>query len=439
MAFSLRGVMLPHRKNTEGMVPVVMPAPALVTIPTAGTIGADAKVCVKVGDEVKIGDLIAEQNGFVSSPVHASISGKITKISETVTSRGAICDLITIESDGLMQISEKVTPPTINSKEDFVSAVRDSGLVGLGGAGFPTYIKLSPKTPVDTLILNGAECEPYITSDSIVMSTRADDIREGISAVQKYLGIEKVIIGIEKNKPTAISKMREMASSMSGVSVKVLSERYPQGGEKVLVYHTTGRVAGYGKLPSDVGCIVMNTTTCATLGSFLKTGMPLVSKCITVDGSAVKEPKNVIAPIGTKLSDIFEFVGGFKEEPKKVIYGGPMMGMAVPTLEEPICKNNNAILAFSQKQAKLPQTTSCIRCGACVNHCPYGINPCAIEAAYRKNDLDEMQNAGVRLCMECGCCSYVCPANRPLVQTNRLGKAALLKRSAEQKKKEENK
>jgi len=438
MAFSLRGVMLPHRKNTEGFVPVQMPAPKFVTIPVAATIGKNAKVCVKVGDEVKVGDLIAEQDTVVSSPVHASVSGKVTKISQMVTARGDSCDVVTIESDGLNELSSKVAPPQINNREDFINAVRDSGLVGLGGAGFPTHVKLATKSEIDTLILNGAECEPYITSDSIVMSTRADDIKEGILAVQKYLEIPRVIIGIEKNKPAAIASMRNMAKDMDGVSVKVLSERYPQGGEKVLVYHTTGRVVKYAKLPSDVGCIVMNTTTCATLGTYLKTGMPLVAKCLTVDGSAVKEPKNIIAPIGTSLADIFEFAGGFKEEPKKVLYGGPMMGITVPSLEEPLCKNNNAALAFGQKQAKLPQTTSCIRCGACVNHCPFGINPAMIEAAYRKNDLDGMLDAGVRLCMECGCCSYVCPANRPLVQTNRLGKAALARRKAEEKKEEKN-
>lgn len=433
MAFSLKGVMLPHRKNTAGLLPVTMPDPALVTIPAAGNIGAPATVCVKVGDEVKIGDLIAEQNGFISSPVHASVSGKVVKITQAITSRGELADFVNIESDGLMQVSEKVMPPQINNKEEFISAVRDSGLVGLGGAGFPTYVKLMPKTPVDTLVINGAECEPYITSDSIIMSSRADDIKTGISAVQKYLEIKNVIIGIEKNKPTAIASMREMAKSMDGVRVKVLSERYPQGGEKVLIYHTTGRVVKLGQLPSDVGCIVMNSTTCATLGSFLKTGMPLVSKCVTVDGSAVKEPKNVIVPVGTRLSDLFEFVGGFKEEPKKIIFGGPMMGVSVPSLDEPISKNNNAVLAFTQEMAKLPETTSCIRCGACVNHCPFGINPAGIEAAYRRNDLDGMLDSGVRLCMECGCCSFVCPANRPLVQTNRLGKAALAKRDRQKK------
>ena len=433
MAFSLKGVMLPHRKNTAGKMPVMMPAPALVTIPVAGNMGAPATVCVQVGDEVKIGDLIAEQNGFISSPVHASVSGKVVKITQAITSRGDLADFINIESDGLMQISEKVAPPQINNKEEFIAAVRDSGLVGLGGAGFPTYVKLMPKTPVDTLVINGAECEPYITSDSIIMSTRADDIKTGISAVQKYLEIKNVIIGIEKNKPEAIASMREMAKGMDGVVVHVLGERYPQGGEKVLIYHTTGRVVKLGQLPSDVGCIVMNSTTCATLGSFLKTGMPLVSKCVTVDGSAVREPKNVIVPVGTKACDLFEFVGGFKEEPKKIIFGGPMMGVSVPSLDEPISKNNNAVLAFTQKMAKLPQTTSCIRCGACVNHCPFGINPAAIESAYRKNDLDGMLDAGVRLCMECGCCSFECPANRPLVQTNRLGKAALAKRDRQKK------
>ena len=438
MALSLRGVITPHRKSTANMPPQKLPAPASVTIPMSMHIGKPAAVCVRVGDIVKIGDKIGEADGFVSSDIFASVSGKVSKISEILLSNGSLSQAVVIESDGEMAVSENICPPTITNKEEFISAVRACGLVGLGGAGFPTHVKFSVNDDVniEEFIINGAECEPYITSDSVVMTERADDIKTAIEAAQKFLGVKKVIIGIEKNKPQAIAEMKKTASEMSGVEVKVLKSLYPQGGEKVLIYHTTGKVVKMGALPISVGCVVCNSTTMATLGAYLKTGVPLVSKCITVDGSAVAEPKNVIAPIGTSLSDIFSFCGGFKEEPRKILYGGPMMGISVPSIEAPVLKNTNAVLAFGEKEATLPKTTSCIRCGACVNHCPFGINPYAIANAFKVGDLDETEKLGVNLCMECGCCSFICPANRPLVQTNRLAKAALREIAAKEKKEE---
>lgn len=438
MALSLRGVITPHKKGTAKKSPTVLPAPESVSIPMLMHIGKPAKVCVKAGDVVKIGDRIGEADGFVSSNVFASISGKVSKIADVLLSNGSLGQAVVIESDGKMENSETLAPPVVTNKEEFISAVRESGLVGLGGAGFPTHVKFSvgDDVVIDELIINGAECEPYITADSVIMTERADDIKVAIEATQKFLSIKKVIIGIEKNKPEAIASMKKMASEMQGVEVKVLKSLYPQGGEKVLIYHTTGKVVKMGALPSSVGCIVCNSTTMATLGNYLKTGMPLVSKCVTVDGSAVGNPQNVIVPIGTSFIDIFNFIGGFNEEPKKVLYGGPMMGITVPNLDSPVLKNTNAILAFSAKDSRFPEPTNCISCGACVNHCPFGINPYAIARAFKVADLDEVERLGVNLCMECGCCSYICPANRPLVQTNRLGKLALKKRAQDSKKEE---
>ena len=440
MAFSLHGIHLPHRKNTADTSALKMEKVSKVTIPMGMHIGAPANPVVKVGDVVKKGTLIGEQNGFVSSPVYSSISGTVKEISEKLQSDGKKVPCIVIESDGENIIDESIMPPVVNNREELIEAVKKSGIVGLGGAGFPTFVKLSAQPEkIEELIINGAECEPYITSDSLTMTERAEDMAYALNAFKKHLGIKKIIIGIENNKKKAIASMNQMVKDIEGAQVKVLSSVYPQGGEKVLVYHLTGKVIPVGKLPLDVGCVVINCTTLAVIGEYLKTGMPLTEKCITVDGSAVNEPKNVIAPIGVSMADVFEFAGGFKEEPKKVIYGGPMMGISVTDMDAPILKNTNAILAFNEKDAKAPKETACIRCGACYNNCPFGISPVGIEKAYKTADTVGIKEAGAEACMECGCCSFVCPAHRPLVQTNKLAKAMLKEARSEEKAKEDNK
>lgn len=432
MGLTLRGVKIPHRKNTAGIPAKKIKTPASVTIPMVMHIGAPAKVCVKVGDAVKIGDLIGEQNGFVSSNIYASISGTVKKIGDILLSNGNKVEAVTIESDGLMEEKEGLAPVEINSKEELISAMQNCGLVGLGGAGFPTHVKFAADNDkFKELILNGAECEPYITSDSYNMENHADDIELAINTILKYIPFEKVIIGIENNKKNAIEKMREIAERNDKVSVKVLPPVYPQGGEKVLVYHTTGKVAGEGMLPIDVGCVVCNTTTMQTFGKYLKTGMPLVSKCVTVDGLAVCDGQNLIAPIGTSIRDLIDECGGFRDEPFKILYGGPMMGVTVYSIDSPILKNTNAILALTKKETRDSDMTACIRCGRCSEHCPFGINPAAISNAYNKGELDDCIRLGVNLCMECGCCSYICPARRPLVQNNRIIKAQLKNRKEE--------
>ncbi len=425
MAFHLRGVHVPHRKNTADKKPVKMAEVKTVRIPTAMHIGAPAVPVVKAGDEVFVGTLIAEQNGFVSSPVYSSISGKILKIEDALLSNGKTAPSVVIESDGEMKLSPDISVPQINSREELIDAIKKSGIVGLGGAGFPTYVKFVGEKPLDIeeLVINGAECEPYITSDSVTMTENTEDISYAIDILLKYMNIKKVIIGIENNKPNAIKAMKKMAEGRENIEVKSLPSLYPQGGEKVLVYHTTGKVIPLGGLPISVGCVVVNSSTVASIGKYLKTGIPLVERTVTVDGSAVANPQNVIAPIGTAISDVIEFCGGFKEEPAKILYGGPMMGISVPDINSPILKNTNAIIALVEKEAKLPDATACIKCGACVNHCPFGIDPRNIYAAYKTDDINEMEKAGTTLCMECGCCSFVCPANRPLVQRNKLAKA----------------
>ncbi len=433
MAFSLHGIKVPHRKNTASFTPVKVSASS-VTIPMAMHIGKPSTPVVKVGDLVKVGTLIGEQSGFVSSNIYSSVSGKVTKVQDMLLSNGSYAPAVTIESDGEMALDENIKAPVITDKESFINAVKQSGVVGLGGAGFPTSVKFSTDKELDYIIVNGAECEPYITSDTRTMVDRAEDIKTGLEYILKYSGAKKVIFGIEKNKKESIDRMRSVASQLNGAEVKAISVMYPQGGEKVLVYHTTGRVIGNGQLPADVGCIVLNCTTVATIGAFIKTGMPLVEKCITVDGGCVKEPKNVIAPIGTPIEKLFEFCGGLKSEPFKVLYGGPMMGIAVPDLSAPVLKQTNAVLALTSKECKKPQDTNCIRCGACINTCPFGIDPPLIAKSYRTGDIEGLKKAGAEICMECGCCAFGCPANRPIVQTNKLAKIKL--REAAQKEKE---
>ena len=433
MFFSLNGIHVPHRKNTADKPTILMTDVKSVTIPMAMHIGAPAIPTVKVGDYVKVGSLIAEAGGFVSAPIHASISGKVTKISDVLISTGSTVPAVTIESDGEMAKCEDLHVPEINSREDLLAAIKDSGVVGLGGAGFPTHVKFNvDPEKIKALVINGAECEPYITSDSLTMTNRVDDIEYALNALKQHFGIKRIIIGIEKNKKRAIQSMKRMASRVGGVEIKVLPSIYPQGGEKVLVYHTTKKVIPTGKLPIDVGCVVCNCTTIAVIGQYLKTGMPLVEKCVTVEGGAVKNRQNIIAPIGTSLADVFDFCGGLVCAPNKVIYGGPMMGITVPDLNAPVIKNTNAVLALTDKEARLPKTTACIRCGACTNTCPFGLAPAAIAGAFAKKDAAALDSLSVNTCMECGCCSFTCPANRPLVQTNKLAKQFLKEEKAKE-------
>ncbi len=436
MSFYLPGIHVPHRKNTIKQPTVKMDAPKTVTVPMSMHIGKPAVPTVKVGDFVKVGTKIGEADGKVSAPVFSSVSGKVAKISEYLLSNGSATVAVVIESDGEMTVDENVKAPVVTSREEFIAAVRESGVVGLGGAGFPTHVKLDvDPSRIEYIVVNGAECEPYITSDTVTMLTRADDIKCALIALNKWLGVKNVVIGIENNKKEAIAVMREMASSVSecDISVKTLPSVYPQGGEKVLVYSTLGRRILANMLPIDVGCIVLNCTTLAVIGEYLSTGMPLTQKCVTVDGKAVKNPQNVIAPIGTPLKDLFDFCGGLACDPAKIVYGGPMMGLTVPNTDFPVLKNTNAVLALTAKEAALPRTTACIRCGNCVNTCPFGLSPVSISEAYEKKDAETLAELCVDTCMECGCCSFVCPANRPLAQVNKLSKQFL---KEEQKKQE---
>ena len=423
---------IPHRKNTAHLAPVRMPAPKEVLITMDQHIGAPATPVVKVGDEVKVGQLIAEAAGFISAPIHASVSGKVTKIDSCLRASGVFATAIKIESDGLMTPADGLTPPVIDDIDSLIAAIRSCGLVGLGGAGFPTSVKFEAikKGGINTIILNGAECEPYITADARVMLDSSDLISEGIALIQRIVpDIKRFIIGIEKNKPECIAEMKRVFADDKSVSIAVLPTLYPQGAEKILIRNTTGLTVTEGKLPADVGVIVMNVTTLATLAKYAKTGMPLVEKCITVDGSAVAEPKNVIAPIGTPIADIIEFAGGLKQETGKILLGGPMTGRAVYSMEEPVMKTTGAVLAFAPKDAKQPAITHCIHCGKCLDICPNNLNVPDFGRALKLENKEEqiklLESSRVNLCIECGSCAFVCPANRPLTESIRTAKITL--------------
>ena len=421
---SLRGIFVKHLKNTAEEKTVSMPVPSTVTIPMSMHIGAPCEPLVKMGDLVKVGQKIGESNAPFSAPIHASVSGKVKQVTEFRNALGMVSKAVVIESDGEQAISEEVKVPVVNSREDFIAAVKESGVVGLGGAGFPTHIKLNPKNldQIDTLVINAAECEPYITSDYRECMESPEDIIEGINVVKKWLNIKNAYIGIESNKPASIKLLGELSEKHEGIDVVELKAQYPQGAEKVIIYSTTGRIVNDGQLPADAGVIVLNVTTVSFIAKYLKTGMPLVSKRLTVDGTGANKGMNVIVPLGTPIKDVFEFCGGLKADCKKILMGGPMMGIAVPDLEQPIVKNNNAIIALNEKDATPAEETDCIRCGKCVYACPLNLMPAALEKAYDARNAESLVAHDVNLCMNCGCCSYVCPAKRNLAQKNQLAK-----------------
>ena len=440
--FKLGKTHVPHRKNTADLPAVRMTPPASVEISMSQHIGAPATPVVKAGDKVFVGTLIGEASGFVSAPVHSSVSGTVKKINTLLLPNGKNVPSVIIESDGAMTPDPTLSKKTPTTYKELSDAAKSAGLVGLGGAGFPTSVKLDPAKAdeIDTLLINAAECEPYITSDTRTMIDDADYVFRGVKMILDLSGISKAIIGVEDNKPACISKMQEVFADDARVEVRSLPSTYPQGGEKILIYNTTGRVVPEGKLPSDVGVLIMNVTTVAFLAKYVETGMPLVEKRLTVDGSAIKSPANVIVPIGTRVGDVIEAVGGFLEEPGKILYGGPMMGTAIYTLDAPILKNNNAITAFNKKDAKNPKETACIHCGRCIAACPMNLNPTvyakAMGLANSSDRAERLEIAKVNLCIECGSCSFVCPAKRPLVENNKLAKADLREFNAQKAKKD---
>ena len=420
---SLNCIKIPHRKNTENCETIRFPVPETVSIPMSQHMGVHCEPLVSVGDEVKVGQKIGDSEAFMSMPVHSSVSGKVVAIDDYLSSNGRKCKSIKIECDGKQTVSEDIKPPVITDKASLIKAVRESGCCGLGGAGFPTHIKLNfdeDKTHIDSLVINAAECEPYITSDYREMIENPNDVINGVKTIQKILKIEKAYICIEKNKPKAIELLRNMTSNDDSIKVVGLSTLYPQGAEKVIAYNATGRTIKEGELPSHQGIIVINVSTVAFLNRYFKTGMPLTWRRITIDGDAVKSPCNVKVPIGISIAELLKFADWEEDKARKVLTGGLMMGMCIYDLSTPVIKTNNAVLAL--KKDKKEVQTNCIRCGRCINACPAGLMPTELEKAYQQRDADRLKALKVNLCMNCGSCSYVCPAKRNLAETNQLSK-----------------
>ncbi len=416
-----------HYKNTAGCETEVMPIPSVVKISMSQHIGAPCKPLVKKGDEVKLGQVIGDTDAFVSAPIHSSVSGKVTGIETQRNAMGGFDTLVVIEPDKEQTLCEDIQPPEITDMDSFIKAVRASGLVGLGGASFPTHIKFNPKNrdEVHTLIINGAECEPFITSDHRCMLEDTQNVIDGAQLVMKMLELDMCYIGIEDNKPDAIALFDKMFAEqgLSNMKTFPLNASYPKGAERVLIYEVTGTEAPAGVLPAELGVIVSNVTSIAFLGQYIKDGIPLTTKRMTVDGDVINTPKNIVAPIGTQISDIVAFCGGYKEAPSKILMGGPMMGRAIYSDAMPVVKNNNAILAFSKKASFIPEETACINCGRCHTACPFNLLPTGFADAFESKNAQMLSDLQIMQCMECGSCSFVCPARRPLAFINKLSKA----------------
>jgi H+/Na+-translocating ferredoxin:NAD+ oxidoreductase subunit C len=400
-------------------------------------IGAPPKVIVKPGDEVKKGQVIAEANGFVSVPLHAPTSGKIGKTTEAPGPMGINVPAILIESDGKDEWTELMPPlDWENSTGDSLKErIRDAGIVGMGGAAFPTHVKLSPPPDkkIDYMILNGAECEPYLTADHRLMLEQPEKVLKGAAILGKSLGVENIYIGVEQNKQNAIDTLLEKADEYN-VKIIGLKVQYPQGAEKQLIYAATGRKVPAGGLPMESGCVVQNVATAAAVVDAVVEGKPLIERITTITGTPVIKPGNWQLRIGYPVAKALELAGGVKENPGKLILGGPMMGFAQKSLHVPIAKNSSGILLLSRSEVTQYESMPCIRCGKCVDACPMNILPGTLSSQIESEKFDLAEQYNVMDCIECGSCAYICPSNRPLVQHFRRAKAEInMKRRAQKK------
>ncbi len=436
------GVHPKGNKNTHFFPTVRLDDFKQIRIPMSMHIGPPCTPVVKAGDTVKVGQMIGEATGPLAVPIHSSVSGTVKSVQRVVASSGNSVEVIDIESDGLYTRHESITPPVVNDRDTFLKAMRDSGLVGLGGAGFPTHAKL--RVPegkkAEVLIINAAECEPYITADFRQCAEHPDEIIEGIRIVMHFLDIPKALVGIEDNKPLAIEVLKNELTKIElkenvkpDITIRGLPTLYPQGAEKMLIYSLTGREVPSGGLPIEAGAVVLNVSTVRFIAKYLKTGMPLVRKRITLDGSGLKVPCNVNVPVGAMIPDVIKFAGGNAQEAGKIIMGGSMMGVALDRFDTSIIKHNNAILVFDVKESEIPQETQCIRCGRCIEACPMKLMPNMIDVSSRNKDVDQLNEFYTLDCIECGSCTFVCPAKRYLVQSIRAGKGYIRQAAAKQK------
>ncbi len=427
--FVLGGVHPPENKLSAGEPVRTLEIPVRVTVPMGQNLGTPAKPVVKRGDKVKTGQLLAEAGGFISSRVHSPVSGTVFKIDNIMDMSGyrrqAI--IINVEGDEWMDDidrSEKLVTDIPFSAQEIVAKIKDAGIVGMGGATFPTHVKLMPPPgkKADYLIINGVECEPYLTSDHRLMLEKGPEIVVGTKILMKALQVNRAVIGIENNKPDAIQKMSELVAGEEGITVQPLKVKYPQGGEKQLIKAVTGREVPSGKLPIEVGCVVQNVGTAFAVYEAVTKNKPLIERVVTVTGKALEKPSNLKVRIGTPVSQLIEAAGGLPEDTGKIIGGGPMMGKALATPEVPVVKGTSGILLMREEESHRAPESPCIRCSKCTQVCPMGLEPFLLSRLARIGRFEEAEKEKVMDCIECGSCQYTCPAHIPLLDYLRLGK-----------------
>ena len=414
-----------NKEFTEHMPLVRFPDPETVVIPLSMHAGAPANPVVAVGDSVKVGQKIGEAAGFISSPVHSSVSGTVVAIEDRPHATRGQCPSVVIKSDGLNTLHESVQPhKDLDSltPEEIIDIVRESGIVGMGGAGFPTFVKLKPSKPIDAILLNGCECEPYLTADHRVLLEYAGDVIYGLQAVLKAVGAPKGIIVIEDNKPDAVELMQAKTADIENIEVVVAKTKYPQGAEKMLIKRVLNRKVPSGGLPADVGAVVCNISTVKAISDAIRKGMPLIERVVSVTGERIRKPGNFIAKIGTNAADMIEYCGGVEGEEVTIKAGGPMMGFVQNDVNVPIMKGSNGIIAINSDST---QAQECIKCGRCVDVCPMELTPLYFAKHADEGDWLAMKEKNVMDCLECRCCEYICSSKIPLVSKIKAGKNAI--------------
>lgn len=430
------GTHVAEHKHTRNLPIEKMPAPAELHIPMSQHIGVHCTPTVNVGDRVLRGQVIGEVENGLGCPVHSSVSGKVKAITSYNDANAQPIKTVVIENDGAYELHPDIKPLekklTETTTEEIIEVVRRSGISGMGGASFPAYAKISSAIgKVNKLIINCAECEPFITANHRLMLERPAEIINGTKILLKAFGLREADIAVEDNKLDAADRLEEKIGDSKMIRVKIMKTKYPQGDERQLVYALTGKEIPTGKLPSDVGCVIFNAETCAAIYRAFAMGLPLIERIVTVSGDCVMTPKNVLVPIGTTYKDLIDFCGGLKKQPKKIISGGPMMGFAQWDINSPVVKGTSAILAFSEDMCHEEKTDySCIRCGRCVKNCPMRLMPNYLAQFSRKGRHEDAESYDVMSCVECGTCSYNCPAGVPIVQYIRVSKGALKAKKA---------